>query len=150
MKASVRWLRELCPSLPDDANAIAARLTAAGLEVESMHAFGLGAEACVVASIVSTRPHPSRGGLRLVTVDHGGSRSDATASRTQELVCGAPNVPDVGGLVVLAPLGTYLPAKDATIVGLSNTAVIVGNPPPLLITLAVAAHLFPEQFPDGI
>lgn len=44
----------------------------------------------------------------------------------------------------------YLPAKDATIVGLSNTAVIVGNPPPLLITLAVAAHLFPEQFPDGI
>ena len=115
MKASVRWLRELCPSLPDDANAIAARLTAAGLEVESMHAFGLGAEACIVASIVSTRPHPSRGGLRLVTVDHGGSRADATASRTQELVCGAPNVPDVGGLVVLAPLGTYLPAKDATI-----------------------------------
>ena len=44
----------------------------------------------------------------------------------------------------------YLPAKDATIVGLSNTAVIVGNPPPLLITLAVAAHLFPEQFPNGI
>src|ERR1700722_14897654 len=104
MKASVRWLRELCPSLPDDANAIAARLTAAGLEVESMHAFGLGAEACVVASIVSTRPHPSRRALRL-----------ATASRTQERVCGAPNVPDVGGLVVLAPLGTYLPAKDATI-----------------------------------
>ena len=44
----------------------------------------------------------------------------------------------------------YLPSEDATIVGLSNTAVIVGNPPPLLITLAVAAHLFPEQFPDGI
>jgi hypothetical protein len=34
--------------------------------------------------------------------------------------------------------------------GLSNTAVLVGNPPPLLITLAVAAHLFPEQFPNGI
>ncbi len=115
MKASVRWLRELCPSLPDDAAAIAARLTAAGLEVEATHAFGLGAEACLVASVVSSRPHPSRSGLRLVTVDHGGSHAAAAASRTQELVCGAPNVPDAGGLVILAPLGTYLPAKGTTI-----------------------------------
>jgi phenylalanyl-tRNA synthetase beta chain len=107
MKASVRWLRELCPELPDDPNAIAARLTAAGLEVEDIHAFGLGTEVCVVASVVSTRAHPSRTGLRLVTVDRGGTR--------QEVVCGAPNVPDPGGLVVLAPLGTHLPAKGMTI-----------------------------------
>jgi phenylalanyl-tRNA synthetase beta chain len=115
MKASVRWLRELCPSLPDDAAAIAARLTAAGLEVEATHAFGLGAEACIIASVVSSRPHPSRSGLRLVTVDHGGSHAEAASSRTQELVCGAPNVPEVGGLVILAPLGTHLPAKGMTI-----------------------------------
>jgi phenylalanyl-tRNA synthetase beta chain len=107
MKASVRWLRELCPQLPDDANAIAARLTAAGLEVEATVAFGLGAEACLVASVVSTRPHPSRSGLRLVTVDRGGAK--------QEVVCGAPNVPEPGGLVVLAPLGAHLPAKGMTI-----------------------------------
>jgi phenylalanyl-tRNA synthetase beta chain len=108
MKASVRWLRELCPSLPDDAPAIAARLTSAGLEVEGTHAFGLGAEACIVAAVVSTRPHPSRSGLRLVTLDRGGSQQ-------QELVCGAPNVPEPGGLVVLAPLGAHLPAKGMTI-----------------------------------
>src|SRR5258708_24716688 len=107
MKASVRWLRELCPRLPDDAAAIAARLTAAGLEVESTQGFGLGAEACVVARVVSTRPHPSRSGLRLVTVDRGGAQ--------QEVVCGAPNVPEPGGLVVLAPLGAHLPAKGMTI-----------------------------------
>jgi phenylalanyl-tRNA synthetase beta chain len=107
MKASLRWLRELCPALPDDASAIAARLTAAGLEVEATHAFGLGAEACVVASVVSVRQHPSRSGLRLVTVDAG--------SAPQEVVCGAPNVPDAGGLVVLAPLGAHLPAKGLTI-----------------------------------
>jgi phenylalanyl-tRNA synthetase beta chain len=53
------------------------------------------------------RPHPSKSGLRLVTVDRGGA--------TQELVCGAPNVPDPGGLVVLAPLGAHLPAKNLTI-----------------------------------
>ncbi len=107
MKASVRWLRELCPQLPDDAGAIAARFTAAGIDVEGAHAYGLGAEACVIASVVSSRPHPSRSGLRLVTVDRGGAQ--------QELVCGAPNVPEAGGLVVLAPLGAHLPAKNATI-----------------------------------
>jgi phenylalanyl-tRNA synthetase beta chain len=107
MKASVRWLRELCPQLPDDANALAARFTDAGLEVEAIHEFGSGAEACVVAAVVSIRPHPSRRGLRLVTVDAGRSR--------QEVVCGAPNVPEPGGLVVLAPLGAHLPAKAMTI-----------------------------------
>ncbi|HEX8791699.1 MAG TPA: phenylalanine--tRNA ligase subunit beta [Polyangiaceae bacterium] len=107
MKASVRWLRELCPQLPDDAGAIASRLTAAGLEVEGTEPFGLAAEACVIASVVSARPHPSRSGLRLVTVDRGGAQ--------QEVVCGAPNVPEPGGLVVLAPLGAHLPAKGVTI-----------------------------------
>jgi phenylalanyl-tRNA synthetase beta chain len=107
MKASVRWLRELCPQLPDDAAALAARLTAAGLEVESSQPFGLGVEACIVGGVVSTRPHPSRTGLRLVTVDRGGAQ--------QEVVCGAPHVPDAGGLVVLAPLGAHLPAKGVTI-----------------------------------
>jgi phenylalanyl-tRNA synthetase beta chain len=107
MKASVRWLRELCPELPDDAGAIAARFTAAGLEVEGTEAFGLGAEACFVASVVTTHPHPSRTGLRLVTVDRGGTR--------QEVVCGALNVPEAGGLVVLAPLGARLPAKGTII-----------------------------------
>jgi phenylalanyl-tRNA synthetase beta chain len=106
MKASVRWLRELCPQLPDDPAALAERLTAAGLEVEGTAAFGLGAEACLVAGVVSVRPHPSRSGLRLVTVDRGG--------RSEEVVCGAPNVPDPGGLVVLAPLGAHLPAKGLT------------------------------------
>jgi phenylalanyl-tRNA synthetase beta chain len=107
MKASVRWLREICPQLPDDPKAIASRLTGAGIEIEAMVEFGAASEACVVAQVASSRPHPSRGGLRLVTVDRGGA--------SQEVVCGAPNVPERGGLVVLAPLGTHLPAKGVTI-----------------------------------
>jgi phenylalanyl-tRNA synthetase beta chain len=107
MKASLRWLRELCPSLPEEKDAVAARLTGAGLEIEGMTEFGAGSETCVVAAVTATRPHPSRSGLRMVTVDRGGS--------AQEVVCGAPNVPEPGGLVVLAPVGTRLPAKGMTI-----------------------------------
>ncbi len=107
MKASCNWLRELVPQLSASSKDIAARLTAAGLEVEGIVEFGAATDSCVVASVVSMRPHPTQSGLRLVTVDRGGSQ--------QELVCGAPNVPEPGGLVVLAPLGTHLPAKNMTI-----------------------------------
>jgi phenylalanyl-tRNA synthetase beta chain len=107
MKASYRWLRTLVPQLTDSPEALATKLTFAGIEVEEIIKFGQGATACVVAQVVSIRPHPSKSGLRLVTVDVG--------EKTQEIVCGAPNVPDAGGLVVLAPLGAYLPAKDLTI-----------------------------------
>lgn len=107
MKASYQWLRELVPQLQASPTELAARITAAGLEVEGITEYGVASEACVVARVVSMRPHPSKSGLRLVTVDRGGAQ--------QELVCGAPNVPDPGGLVVLAPLGAHLPAIDLTI-----------------------------------
>ncbi|HSQ64773.1 MAG TPA: phenylalanine--tRNA ligase subunit beta [Polyangiaceae bacterium] len=108
MKASHLWLRSLVPSLPADPAALAARFTAAGLEVEGTSVYGGGAESCVLAWVVSTRQHPTKSGLRLVTVDRGGGT-------LQEVVCGAPNVPEPGGVVVLAPLGTHLPAKGMTI-----------------------------------
>jgi phenylalanyl-tRNA synthetase beta chain len=116
MRASLRWLRELCHGLPDDADEVAAKLTAAGLEVEAVHPFGAGAETCVVARVVSVRRHPSRAELRLVTVDRGAPEGNA-APRTPrvEVVCGAPNVPEPGGLVVLAPVGAYLTAKGLAI-----------------------------------
>ena len=110
MKASYQWLKELVPQLdalapsPRD---VAARLTSAGLEVEGIIEFGAASDACIVSRVVGIRPHPTKSGLRLVTIDRGGAQ--------QEVVCGAPNVPDPGGLVVLAPLGAHLPAKNVTI-----------------------------------
>jgi phenylalanyl-tRNA synthetase beta chain len=109
MKASVRWLREICPELPEDAEVLAARFTAAGIEVEATQAFGAATEHCLVAEVLARRPHPSRSGLQIVTVDAG-----ARAGKL-EVVCGASNVPEAGGLVVLAPVGTYLPAKGVTL-----------------------------------
>ncbi|MCA9584227.1 MAG: phenylalanine--tRNA ligase subunit beta [Myxococcales bacterium] len=107
MKASCNWLRELLPALTHDATEIARLLTGAGLEVEGMTEVGAAATVCVVAKVESVRPHPTKSGLRLVTVDRGGA--------SQEVVCGAPNVPEPGGLVVLAPLGAHLPAAGLTV-----------------------------------
>ena len=107
MKASYRWLRELVPQLQASPRDLAARLTSAGLEIEGLTEFGAATDACLVVRVVSVRPHPTKSGLRLVTVDRGGAQ--------QEVVCGAPNVPEAGGLVVLAPLGAHLPAKNVTI-----------------------------------
>ena len=107
MKASLRWLRELLPALSLRAEEVAARLTSLGLEVEGVEEFGEGLHPTRVAEVVAIEPHPTRPQLRLVTVGLG----DAT----QRVVCGAPNVPAPGGLVVLAPLGTRLPKAGMVI-----------------------------------
>jgi phenylalanyl-tRNA synthetase beta chain len=120
MKASYRWLRALVPQLTATPKELAARFTGAGLEVEAMHSYGEGTEACVIAKVTSSQPHPSRSGLTLVTVDRGGALADVgspggSAGSPLTVVCGAPNVPPPGSLVVLAPLGAHLPAKKMTI-----------------------------------
>ena len=107
MKASFTWLKQLVPQLSDDPRELALRLTAAGIEVEAVRVYGEGTESCVLAWVVSTRPHPTKSGLRLGTIDRG--------EGSPEIVCGAPNVPEPGGVVVLAPLGAHLPAKNLTI-----------------------------------
>ncbi|MEY4581602.1 MAG: hypothetical protein RL701_6305, partial [Pseudomonadota bacterium] len=107
MKASYRWICELIPSLVTTPEELATRLTSAGLAVDGVEHYGAASSACVVARVTALRPHPERANLRLVTVDFG--------TGTDELVCGAPNVPEPGGLVVLAPLGAYLPAKNLKI-----------------------------------
>ncbi len=100
MLASHKWLMEwsglsLAPS------EVAKRLTSAGLEVESMRACGENLQGVVIAEVRAMRAHPSRDKLRLVTLFDG--------EREQEVVCGAPNVPEPKGLVAFARLGATLP-----------------------------------------
>ncbi len=97
MLVSYRWLTELLGEDPSVERA-AKLLTSAGLQVENVTRVGERLRPIVVASVVSSRPHPtSKNPLTLVTVDTGGSRV--------EVVCGAPNVPAAGGLVCFAPVG---------------------------------------------
>ncbi len=109
MRISYNWLRQLVPGFESSARAISPsvlseKLTDLGLELEEVLEFGLGLESLVIAEVVKIEKHPARDRLSLVTVDVG--------SQQQTVVCGATNVPPPGGLVVLAPLGTYLPAID--------------------------------------
>ncbi|EYF03538.1 phenylalanine--tRNA ligase subunit beta [Chondromyces apiculatus] len=103
MKASYAWISSLVPGLDVEPQELAERFTQAGLEVEALAEFGAGTADVVVAQVRKVEPHPSRPKLRLVTVDRGHGVE-------QRLVCGAPNVPDPGGLVALAPLGAKVPA----------------------------------------
>ncbi|MRG93596.1 phenylalanine--tRNA ligase subunit beta [Polyangium spumosum] len=107
MKASYRWIRELVPGLDASPEEIGRRLTHAGIEVEAITEFGEGTKTLVVAEVLSFEPHPSRAKLKLVTINRGGAE--------QKIVCGAPNVPEPGGLVAFAPLGAHLPAVNMTL-----------------------------------
>ncbi|MFO0669222.1 MAG: phenylalanine--tRNA ligase subunit beta [Polyangiaceae bacterium] len=108
MKASYNWIRELVPGLTATYTEVEERLTRAGLEVEGIHHVGRGLETCLVVAVKGVRPHPKKDSLRLVMIDGG-------AFGEKEVVCGAPNVPAPGGLVVLAPVGTHLAARGLTI-----------------------------------
>lgn len=105
MLVSLRWLRELLPSLSASGSEVARRLTHAGLEVEAVVEVGQGLEVVVVAEVRKIEAHPTKSGLRLVTVDRG--------SGEQRVVCGASNVPEPGGRVLLAPLGAVIPGIGA-------------------------------------
>ena len=100
MKVSVAWLRELVDG-KIDADDVARRLTLAGLEVEGREKFGA-FEGVIVARVVDKRPHPDAAKLTLVDVDDG-------SGKVTQVVCGAPNVPAAGGLVLWARPGAKLP-----------------------------------------
>jgi phenylalanyl-tRNA synthetase beta chain len=105
MRVSYNWIRELLPALAAPPDEVAERLSAAGLAVDGVSRYGAALDEVRVARVTAIEPHPKRSGLRLVTVDHG--------SGVQKLVCGAANVPEPPGLVVLAPLGAKLPVFPA-------------------------------------
>ncbi len=107
MKASYNWLVSLVPGLTASPSEVAERLTRSGLEVEELIEYGAASPNVIVAEVVSVEVHPTRDKLTLVTVSHGAG--------VQRVVCGAPNVPPKGRRVVLARVGTHLPAVGMTL-----------------------------------
>ena len=109
MLASYNWLCSLLPQLQASAAAVSEQLTRAGLEVEEIIPYGAACPSVCVAEVLKVEKHPKRDRLTLVTVERGGGE--------QTVVCGAPNVPEPGRKVVLAPLGVDLPAVGITVAG---------------------------------
>ncbi|HVZ75463.1 MAG TPA: phenylalanine--tRNA ligase subunit beta [Polyangia bacterium] len=110
MKISFNWLRELVELPPGvTAEAVAGKLTLAGLEVESIDRRGRDLTGVVVAEVLAKRPHPGSDKLSIVRVRAPGVTGQAGSADGEEVVCGAPNVPAPGGLVAWAPPGATLP-----------------------------------------
>ena len=102
MKISYNWLKTLI-HLDINAEACAASLTAAGLEVEGIETFESlpgGLKGLVVGHILSCEKHPDADRLSLTKVDVGGAEP-------LSIVCGAPNVA-AGQKVIVATVGTKL------------------------------------------
>jgi phenylalanyl-tRNA synthetase beta chain len=101
MKFTLSWLKEHLDTDADVAT-IAARLTAIGLEVESITDPGAALKDFIVGEVVTAEKHPNADKLRLCTVSDG--------KDTLQIVCGAPNA-RAGIKVVLARPGTVIPAS---------------------------------------
>jgi phenylalanyl-tRNA synthetase beta chain len=100
MLASFNWIKELS-RVDISASEAAERFTAGGIEVEAITSRGVGLDGVVVAEVRARKPVPDKAHLSVVTVFDGKAE--------QDVICGAPNVPEPGGKVVLACLGAVLP-----------------------------------------
>ena len=84
MKFNERWVREWVDP-PIDTEGLAARLTAVGLEVESVAPVAGSIGEVAIAEVVGVAPHPGADRLSLCEVDDG-------SGALRRVVCGAPNV----------------------------------------------------------
>ncbi len=105
MKFTLRWLKDY---LETDASLheISTRLTAIGLEVESLTDPSEKLKDFIVAEIKTAQPHPNASKLQVCSVFDG--------KDTRQIVCGALNA-RAGLKVVLAREGVHIPGSGITI-----------------------------------
>jgi phenylalanyl-tRNA synthetase beta chain len=100
MRVSFEWLREFVP-VEMTPEAVADRLTMAGLEVEDVEEWGAAFERIVVGRIAEITVHPGAERLLVCRVEVG--------PEVLTIVCGAHNIA-VGDAVPVALVGSVLPA----------------------------------------
>lgn len=103
MDTSYRWL-ERYVHLDESPEALAERLTMAGLEVDGVSPIGSDLEGVVVGKVLAVRDHPNADRLVLCDVDTGDGKA-------VQIACGADNVA-AGQKVPVATVGTTLYQRD--------------------------------------
>ena len=105
MKFTLSWLKDHLETGATAAE-IAEKLTAIGLEVESVENPAEKLKPFVVAEVLTAERHPQADKLQVLTIDAG------TGERIQ-VVCGAPNA-KAGMKGVFGAPGAYVPGSDVT------------------------------------
>ncbi|MDA8485332.1 phenylalanine--tRNA ligase subunit beta [Pseudomonas resinovorans] len=118
MKFSEQWLRSwVSPQVSRDE--LVARLSMAGLEVDSVTPVAGAFSGVVVGEVLSTEQHPDADKLRVCRVSNG--------SETLQVVCGAPNVRP-GLKIPFAMIGAELPGdfkiKKAKLRGVESNGML--------------------------
>ncbi|TCP32123.1 phenylalanyl-tRNA synthetase beta subunit [Scopulibacillus darangshiensis] len=140
MLVSYNWLKDYVDLNGVSPEALADKITKAGIEVEHVHAMSEGVKNIAVGHVVSCEQHPNADKLNLCQVDLG--------DETVQIVCGAPNVAK-GQKVPVAKVGARLPGnikiKRSKLRGETSNGMICS-----LSELGVDAKLVPKEFADGI
>jgi phenylalanyl-tRNA synthetase beta chain len=118
MKVSYKWLKELVDFdwSPEE---LAAKLTDAGVEVETITPLGSGLEEVVVGEIKRVQKHPQADHLSVCDVEIG--------SEFLQIVCGAPNIKEKAKVPVAligAKLPTGMEITKTTLRGVDSSGMI--------------------------
>ncbi len=105
MKFTLGWLKEHLDTTAS-LEEIATKLTALGLEVESVEDRAKQFEPFKVAHVISAEKHPNADKLRVLVVD--------TGKEHVKVVCGAPNA-RAGMKGIFAPDGSFIPGTGITV-----------------------------------
>jgi phenylalanyl-tRNA synthetase beta chain len=109
MKFTLSWLKDHLETSATAAE-IAERLTAIGLEVESLDDKAA-LQPFVIARVLTAEKHPNADKLRVLMVDAG---PGVNKGEPVQVVCGAPNA-RAGLIGAFAAPGTYVPGIDTTL-----------------------------------
>ncbi|MFT3998096.1 MAG: phenylalanine--tRNA ligase subunit beta, partial [Asticcacaulis sp.] len=134
MKFSLSWLKDHLDT-DADIHAVAAAMTAAGLEVEDVTDPSAKLKPFSVAKVVEAARHPNADKLQVLQVD--------TVDGRKEIVCGAPNA-RAGLTTIYAPIGAYVPGLDVTLVEKPVRGVVSNG------MMCSAAELELDSDSDGI
>ncbi len=107
MKFTLSWLREHLDTTAT-LEALTTKLSAIGLEVESVDNPAEALSKFTVARVIEAKRHPNADKLQVAQVEI------APGQPPVEVVCGAPNC-RTGMIGVFAPIGTYIPGSKITL-----------------------------------